>query len=63
MARREEKRETAWHKGEAVKLTMTDYVGALTRGDPDWSARPPPLKPKPEVDRDRLNWLKKREGR
>ena len=38
MSKDEKKTQVAWRKGEAVKLTTTDYVGALTRGDPDWSA-------------------------
>jgi hypothetical protein len=60
MSKDEEKTETAWHKGEPVKLTMTDWVGALTRGDPEWSARPPPQKERAGIDRDRRDWLKKR---
>jgi hypothetical protein len=59
---REEKTETAYHKGQAVKLTMTDWVGALTRNDPDWSARPTAPVAKPERDLDRVAWEKKRHG-
>jgi len=57
---REEKTETAYHKGQAVKMTMTDWVGALTRNDPDWSARPEPPKARPGRDPDRVAWEKKR---
>jgi hypothetical protein len=58
---REEKTETAYHKGQAVKLTMTDWVGALTRNDPDWSGRPPAAaRSRPQIDLDRVAWEKKR---
>lgn len=53
-------RRAAYHKGERRMLKEADYVGALTRNDPDWSARPPEGKPKPERDLDRVAWEKKR---
>lgn len=53
-------RRAAYYKGERRMLKEADYVGALTRNDPDWSTRPPEPKAKPEVDRDRIAWEKKR---
>ena len=59
----DEFRRPAYYKGEKKMLKTADYVGALTRGDPDWSTRPPEKKPRPEVDRDRIAWERKRRDR
>jgi hypothetical protein len=53
-------RRPAFYKGERRMLKEADYVGALTRNDPDWSTRPPEPKAKPGRDPDRVAWEKKR---
>lgn len=61
MARGDDMLRDAWHKGQHVRLKTDDWVGALTRNDPDWSARPPEKPwPKREVDHDRVKWEEKR---